>query len=222
MRSIVSGTQAWACTVASTTPGPLSNTAGGPQPQKPEPLRTARTSSVDSSVGWAATEPRGLGVFQLLPRGCAQPEFQKLDAFLSAFWSSFLSCSGREGSHKPQEKSAPWWVHLGRRRPKGLGAEAAADLGRCPAAEGVCDEKQGARSSSSTQAWTTPRTERGGAAVRPATALAWVPGVSTGGSLALPASWGTREGGSQAGHCDSRCLPRLWGHCVPNAFKQDF
>lgn len=61
----------------------------------------------------------------------------------------------------------------------------------------MCDEKWGARSSSSTRARTTPRTERGGAAVRPATALDWVPGVSVGGSLALPASWGTREAARQ-------------------------
>lgn len=52
--------------------------------------------------------------------------------------------------NKPQEKSTPCWLHLGRRRQWGHWAEAAADLGRCPAAERRCDEKWGARNSSPT------------------------------------------------------------------------
>lgn len=181
----LSDTQVWAPTVASTTPGTLSDAAGAHPPMEARPPE----DSPDQQHGWlcgqgrhGATWTRGFPAPSEELHSARIPETGHFSFSLSEFFSELC----RKGSEPyTWEEERPLLVALSQRRPWGPQVEAAVDPAPSSSREHSSDS-WGARSSSPTGARTAPRTECG------STALAWVPGVSTGGSPALLVSWEQR------------------------------
>lgn len=148
-RHRLSGTLAWAPTVASTTPGTLSDAAGGPPAVEARPPEDS--DSPDRQHGqlcglgsYGATWTRG---FPAPSEGLHSARIPETGYFLSAFRSCFLSCAEREVSRKPGEKSAPCWLHRARGA-HGDPRRRLRQIRRYPAAESACSDSWGARSSS--------------------------------------------------------------------------